>query len=288
MNTFTDYYALLGVDADASPETIKTAFKKLALQYHPDVYKGADANERMSALLQAYQTLSDADERKSYDKHRAERGLDGQRLRATPQNSYGSPKSSAPAPAARRDRNRYYAFPDIRDGASVIIDLHDMHYHLSASEAMQLRQQGILRGNAPKADDGSYYCHRCHHHWSRVADERGEQLPRACPKCSASDWREYLLLRCIHCCAVFESEQIRYEVGAYKYGSGTLGELCPPYELFPLCPYCATAHWCPTEDARVTVLRQQAAHRVATVQMFWMSMLVVVVVILGVVIFMLH
>ena len=56
MDAFTDYYAVLGVDADASADKIKAAFKKLALQYHPDVYKGADAQERMRILLLAYPT----------------------------------------------------------------------------------------------------------------------------------------------------------------------------------------------------------------------------------------
>src|SRR5437588_9090398 len=72
MDTFNDYYAVLGVNADASADKIKAAFKKLALQYHPDVYKGEDAQERMRMLLLAYQTLSDPTERKAYDVRRAE------------------------------------------------------------------------------------------------------------------------------------------------------------------------------------------------------------------------
>ena len=59
LDAITDYYALLGVAVDAPTSDIKAAFKKLALQYHPDVYKGDDAHERMRVLLQAYQTLND-------------------------------------------------------------------------------------------------------------------------------------------------------------------------------------------------------------------------------------
>ena len=72
MDTFTDYYRVLGVDSHASASTIKAAFKKLALKYHPDVYKGPDAQERMRDLLIAYQTLSDPASRRDYDVQRAE------------------------------------------------------------------------------------------------------------------------------------------------------------------------------------------------------------------------
>ena len=73
MEAFTDYYTVLGVDAHAPADTIKAAFKKLALQYHPDIYKGEDAEERMRLLLLAYQTLSDPASRRNYDVLRAER-----------------------------------------------------------------------------------------------------------------------------------------------------------------------------------------------------------------------
>src|SRR5258708_8124712 len=76
MDTFTDYYAVLGVKPDASASTIKGAFKKLALQYHPDIYKGEDAQERMRFLLLAYQTLIDPASRKTSDAHRSEHFLD--------------------------------------------------------------------------------------------------------------------------------------------------------------------------------------------------------------------
>src|SRR6266851_5115796 len=107
MEAFTDYYVVLGVEAHASSETIKVAFKKLALKYHPDIYKGEDAEERMRLLLLAYQTLSDADERRVYDKQNAERlGLE---LNST---SAARLHSSTPAGAAtaRGSGDRRFAF----------------------------------------------------------------------------------------------------------------------------------------------------------------------------------
>src|SRR5436309_7368028 len=108
METFNDYYRVLGVDERATSDSIKAAFKKLALQYHPDVYKGEDAEERMRILLLAYQTLSDPEARRAYDARRSEHFLDGpvRRVRVatetpeTPRRESGTRAS----PKARRDR----------------------------------------------------------------------------------------------------------------------------------------------------------------------------------------
>ncbi len=291
MEQFVDYYAVLGIDADASHEIIKSAFKKLALKYHPDVYKGDDAAERMRVLLKAYQTLNDVEQRKSYDKQRAEHVLDGHhgQSQQSPQSSAQTQRQSTrPPAAARRDRSRHYAFSDIRDGIPVGVDLVDVQYTLTPLESETLRHRGLLRGVLAKTAEGEYYCHRCRHHWTPTpARGRGMSeklsLPHVCPKCQAADWSEYLLLRCIHCCAIFESEQIRYKIGSYSYGNNLASELCPPYELFPLCPYCGTAHWCPTEESRVEELRVQVARRAASRRMLMMSLLVVALVVCGVV-----
>lgn len=289
MDSFTDYYAILGVDVDAPTSAIKAAFKKLALQYHPDVYKGVDAHERMSVILLAYQTLNDPIARKQYDARRSEHLLS----RRVPyaggiQGTTTRPRSatSAVSPSARRDRQRYYDFPDLQSGLPSRVDLIDIAYTLSPKEARTLREQGVLRGLAPETEEAKYYCHRCHHRWSTASARRqGERsgLPRSCPNCHATDWAEYLLLRCVHCCAIFESEQIRYEIGAYNYGKGNTADLCPPYELFPLCPYCGTARWCPAEDARVAGLRLRAARHAARLRIVWLSIIVVAVVFLGVI-----
>jgi len=68
MTTNRDYYEILGVPRTASPDEIKSAFRKLARQYHPDVSKEADAEEKFKEINEAYGILSDADKRARYDR----------------------------------------------------------------------------------------------------------------------------------------------------------------------------------------------------------------------------
>ncbi len=62
-----DYYRVLGVPRDATPEQIKKAYRQLARKYHPDVNRTPDAAARMKAVNEAYSVLSDADQRAEYD-----------------------------------------------------------------------------------------------------------------------------------------------------------------------------------------------------------------------------
>ncbi len=62
-----DYYEVLGVSKDADEKQIKSAFRKLAKQYHPDVNKEPGAAEKFKEAQEAYAVLSDADKRRQYD-----------------------------------------------------------------------------------------------------------------------------------------------------------------------------------------------------------------------------
>jgi molecular chaperone DnaJ len=62
-----DYYEVLGVPKAAKTDDIKSAYRKLALQYHPDRNKSAGAEERFKEISEAYAVLSDEEKRKRYD-----------------------------------------------------------------------------------------------------------------------------------------------------------------------------------------------------------------------------
>ena len=62
-----DYYDILGVSKGATDEQLKSAFRKKALEYHPDRNKSKDAEEKFKEINEAYQILSDSDKRAKYD-----------------------------------------------------------------------------------------------------------------------------------------------------------------------------------------------------------------------------
>jgi molecular chaperone DnaJ len=64
----SDYYEILGVTRDATPEQIKKAYRQLAMKLHPDVATEADAGERFKKVAEAYEVLQDPKKRDLYDR----------------------------------------------------------------------------------------------------------------------------------------------------------------------------------------------------------------------------
>jgi molecular chaperone DnaJ len=63
-----DYYELLGVARDASADDIRNAYRRLAKQYHPDLNKHVDAEDKFKEINEAYSVLSDTERRSIYDR----------------------------------------------------------------------------------------------------------------------------------------------------------------------------------------------------------------------------
>ncbi|SFA85925.1 DnaJ domain-containing protein [Collimonas sp. OK607] len=65
-----DYYAVLGIDSDATAGALKNAYRKKASEFHPDRNTAPDAPSRFRDVQEAYDLLSDAVKRQEYDENR--------------------------------------------------------------------------------------------------------------------------------------------------------------------------------------------------------------------------
>ena len=66
-----DYYKILGVSMDASEVDIKKAYRKLAMQYHPDIPENHNTEEKFKEVSEAASVLTNSEKRKKYDAGRA-------------------------------------------------------------------------------------------------------------------------------------------------------------------------------------------------------------------------
>lgn len=81
---FKDYYDTLGVEPGAGEAELKTAYRRLARKYHPDVSKEAGAEEKFKAVNEAYEALRDPEKRAAYDQLRARGYRPGDEVQSPP------------------------------------------------------------------------------------------------------------------------------------------------------------------------------------------------------------
>jgi hypothetical protein len=184
MDEAKDYYELLGIASGAEAGEIKAAFKRMALKYHPDVYPGPDAEERMRLLLEAYKTLIDPNKRRTYDLAHGirRRGSGGARANDDdePFGFYRSPggrgftahsgplptpkragagessgQGEAPSPPPRKETEpsspvtsgkAAVTFPRLDVGTGAVVALGGFVYTLTMQQAARLREDGRLLG----------------------------------------------------------------------------------------------------------------------------------------------
>jgi curved DNA-binding protein len=80
---YRDYYQILGLQRTATADELKTAYRRLARKYHPDVSKEANAEERFKEVQEAYEVLKDPEKRAAYDQLGSE-WKSGQQFRPPP------------------------------------------------------------------------------------------------------------------------------------------------------------------------------------------------------------
>ena len=190
-----DYYQTLNVSRDADGTVIKSAYRKLAMKYHPDRNPGdADAEARFKSCNEAYECLKDPQKRAAYDRYGHEAftngmnggggfggGRGGQSDFADIGDIFETIFGSAFGGGARRPQQRRGA--DLRYDMQV--SLEEAFHGKSTEIEIEVSQQcGTCDGSGASPGTGERSCNLCHGQGSVRAKQGLFVVERPCPTCS--------------------------------------------------------------------------------------------------------
>jgi molecular chaperone DnaJ len=184
-----DYYQILGVSREASPDAIKHAYHRMAARYHPDLHpEDPDAEARLRSLNQAYATLRDPERRAHYNRW----GAWGPPAWQPPQASPARAWVAAAVNHLLHVRDRLEAHQPQRG--------QDLRYTLTIPT-----QDGLQGTEARLRVPTSRWCPQCL--GSRMA---GGKVPFRCPQCRGARerWRPGWLLPALRVCDVCQGEGV--------------------------------------------------------------------------------
>jgi molecular chaperone DnaJ len=236
MSTQTkDFYRVLGVAENASPDEIKKAYRKLAKQYHPDANPNDNAAaERFKEVSEAYSVLSDDDKRKQYDQMRKFGGLGGFRPGAGRPGAGGAPGGGAT-----------FTFDDLDLGGGGLGDIFGSIFDFGK------RGRGGARPGGPERGENIEYAVQIPFRTAVRGGKVTIEVPvtEDCPTCSGSGAAPGAT---INTCPECQGK------GTVTFGAGSFGVTRP-------CPMCAgkgkvPSQPCPTCSGAGQVRRQRAVN----------------------------
>jgi molecular chaperone DnaJ len=185
-----DYYEVLGVDRETDDQGLKSAYRKLALKFHPDRNPGsAEAEEKFKEAAEAYGVLSDPQKRAAYDRY-GHQGLAGAGAGFDPSafqdfsdiigDFFGF--GDLFGGGGGRRRTRAQRGEDIR--CDLEIDFENVMTGLSADiQVPRLEQCGRCHGKGAEPEDGLVTCPMCHGRGEIIYQQSFLSVRRTCNQC---------------------------------------------------------------------------------------------------------
>jgi len=189
--TKRDYYEVLGVGRDVDTPNLKSAYKKLALKYHPDRNPNdQDAEEKFKEAAEAYSVLSDPQKRAAYDRY-GHRGLQGMGANQGFDPSTFSDFSDILGDlfgfgdlfgGGRRSRSQAQRGEDLR--YDLEINMQDTMHGMSVDiQVPRLDLCSRCQGTGAEKNDGVVTCPMCHGRGEVIFQQSFLQIRRTCNQC---------------------------------------------------------------------------------------------------------